>query len=91
MNNDGSLPSRARWFDPTNTRLKGVAGTPDGDPYIIFNDYTAGRPTTLIIPTFSDSTSGVYTCGTGLRYPPGGNVAINLMLTASKGYFYYDC
>ena len=83
VNNDSSLPNRIRWFDPTNRRLRGVTNTPDGDPYITANN-NAGRPTTLVIPTFSDSTSGVYTCGIGTSYPPGAMVTINLTIGNGK-------
>ena len=83
VNNDGSLPNRIRWFDPTATRLRGVTTTPDGDPYIIVNN-NAGRPTSLVIPTFSDSTSGVYTCGIGISFPPDAMVTINLTIGDGK-------
>ena len=82
VNNDGSLPSRVRWFDPNMARLRGVGGTPDGDPYIIANNYV--RPATLVIPTFSYSTSGVYTCGTGISYPPPSMVTTNLTVGNGK-------
>ena len=84
VNNDGSLTIRMRWFNPTNTRVRGAGGTKDGDPYIIANGYNAGTPTTLVIPTFSYSTSGVYTCGTGNSYPPGSMVTINLTIGDGK-------
>ena len=84
VNNDGSSPGRIRWFDPTNRRLRGVSNTLFGDPYIITTSNNAGTPTTLVIPTFSDSTSGVYTCGTGTNYPPGAIVAINLTIGNGK-------
>ena len=80
VNNDGSLANRMRWFDPTNTRVRGVSNTPDGDPYIIANYNNADRPTTLVIPTFSDSTSGVYTCGIENNYPPPLMVTIYLAI-----------
>ena len=85
VNNDGNLPRRARWFDPNVARLRGFTVTPAGDPYIIFNNNnTAGRSTTLVIPTFSYSTSGVHTCGIGTSYPPGAMVTINLTIGDGK-------
>ena len=88
VNSGDNLPNRIRWFDPTNARLRGVGNTPPGDPYFTANNNV--RPAILVIPTFSDSTSGIYTCGTGISYPPPCNVTINLMLTAGNGYFYYN-
>ena len=83
VDNDGSVPNRIRWFDPTNTRVRGALF---GGPYIIVNNNDAGRPTMLVIPTFSDSTSGVYTCGTGHSYPPGAMVTISLTIGDGKCY-----
>ena len=87
VNNDGSLSNKITWFDPTNTRLTYLEITPDDDdPYIIANNNNAGRSTTLVIPTFSDSTSGVYTCGIGRRYPSYTMVTINLTVGNGKCY-----
>ena len=83
VNNDGSLPNRIRWFDPSMARLRGAGSPAPGDPYIIANN-NAGTPTTLVIPTFSDSTSGVYTCGTGNNYPPVARVTISLTIGDGK-------
>ena len=73
-----------RWFDPSNETLFAERRTPDGDPYFVSNSNKFG---TLVIPTFNDSTSGVYTCGIGTNYPPTGVVTINLMLPTGKKYF----
>ena len=69
---------QVRWFLPNNTRVLIERNTPVGDPYFTNN------PSTLVIPTFSDSTSGIYTCGIGNTYPATNNVTINLMLPPGK-------
>ena len=71
---DGDVPQRIRWFDP-NTRIITQHYAPVGYPYT-----SDDAPTTLVIPTFSYSTSGVYTCGIGNSYPPVPMVTINLAI-----------
>ena len=81
---DDDVPGTIRWFGPNMMTIFTQSNTTDGDPYIIPNKNNAGTPTTLVIPTFSYSASGVYTCGTGNSYPPAGNVTIALMQIAGK-------
>ena len=83
VDKNGYVPRRIRWFDPSNERLLPESHVPDGDPYFIRN---INRHTILVIPTFSYSTSGVYTCGIDNNYPPLGAVTINLMLPTGKKY-----
>ena len=82
VNNDSYLLSRMRWYNPSNERIG--RNPPAGDPFIIINNNK--RPTTLVIPTFSNSTSGVYTCGSGNSYPPP--VMVTIYLTIDKGKCY---
>jgi len=65
-------------FSPNMTTFGRQFNTPVGDPY--FNVRDATTVVTLVIPTFSNSTVGVYTCGIGNVYPPDGMVTINLIL-----------
>ena len=78
VDNDGNLLNRMRWYYPGNQRIG--RNPPAGDPFIILN--TNKRPTILVIPTFSDSTSGVYTCGSGNNNP---TVVVTINLTIGDG------
>ena len=78
----GDIPHRIRWFDPNMMRLMSQTRTSPGDPYHITSGGSAVA--TLVIPTFSDSTSGIYTCGIGTEYPPPGYTTINLILSPGK-------
>ena len=69
---------RVRWFYPNTTRILTQNKTPPGDPYLM------NQRSALVIPTFSDSTSGVYTCGLENDYPPQSMVTINLTLSFGK-------
>jgi len=80
VDENGDLPWRTRWFNPNGIRLRYQYAVPAGDPYVI-NMYTH---VILVIPTFSNSTSGVYTCGIGTNYLLPNYVTINLMLQAGK-------
>jgi len=80
VDENGDPLRRIRWFNPNNIRLLNRPNTPVGDPYFIPMD----THVILVIPTFSNSTSGVYTCGTGINYPPPNDVTINLMLQTGK-------
>ena len=81
---DDDVPRTIRWFGPNMMTIFTQSNATDGDPYIIPNNHSAGTPTTLVIPTFSYSTSGVYTCGIGDIYPPTGIVTITVMQIAGK-------
>ena len=80
----GAVLQPIRWFDPHGTRLvttrhkQYVAGTP----------YIDRRPddtnNVLVIPTFSDSYDGTYTCGIGNTYPPGAPNATILLTIGGK-------
>jgi len=80
VDKNGDPPRRIRWFNPNGIRLRNQDITLIGDPYSI----NMNTHVILVIPTFSNSTSGVYTCGTSSNYPPPNNVTINLMLQAGK-------
>jgi len=72
-------PLRARWFDPNNVRIPLQWAAGPNYPYRE-NDDTIGN-VTLFIPTFSDFTSGVYTCGDSANYNAiSTSVTINLQL-----------
>jgi len=76
VDGNGNAPRRVRWFDPSMSR---VTGQTSGNPYSN-NNNNNGR-STLVIPTFSDSTSGIYTCGNNNNYADITTMlAINLQL-----------
>ena len=77
----GGTPQRTRWFYPNTTRILGSGGTPPCDPY--FSSSRNSGMATLFIPTFSNFTSGTYTCGINNDHPPPGMVTINLILLPS--------
>ena len=68
-----------RWFNPNTTRILKKGNVPDGHPY-----YSSAWPATLVIPTLTYSTSGIYTCGRYKNYPPSGLVTIKLFLSSGK-------
>ena len=76
VDENGDTPHRIRWFGPNMKRLFTERHTLPSDPYFI----NGHRVVTLVIPTFSNSTSGAYACGIDIDYPPPGMVTINLML-----------
>ena len=59
---DGGTLSRVRWYDPNRTRLK-VPGNrvPVAPYYLRLNG--SNNDALLVIPTFTDSYNGTYTCG----------------------------
>ena len=59
-------PLRTRWFNPDNVRIPTQRTVGPNEPYRESDDYIGNA--TLFIPTFSDSTSGVYTCGDNVNY-----------------------
>ena len=82
VDENGDVPQRIRWFDPKTARIPFQTNALLGDPYLIHSSY--GKAATLVIPTFTYSTNGSYTCGINDYYPPYGNVTINLMLNTGK-------
>ena len=77
--------SRIRWFDPNNTRLLTKNNTvPHGAPYV---DVVSPALVILVIPTFSDSYNGTYTCGIGNNYPPQASTTVGLYVASE----YNDC
>ena len=69
--NDGVVLNQIGWFNPEENRIfdQNQNNSTVGTPY----SQTAFGATiaTLVIPTFSDSYDGTYTCGVGTTYPPG--------------------
>ena len=68
---DGRVIPYLRWYNPNGTKLqlnthyRYVVGTP-------YYRRELERNFVLIIPTFSDSNNGIYTCGIKVKeYPPG--------------------
>ena len=73
------MSKRARWFNPDNFGIPIQRTVRPNEPYCESND-TIGSAT-LVIPTFSASISGVYTCGDGTNYNEITiSVTINLQL-----------
>ena len=66
VDGNGDPPAKVRWFDPNMNRVPGGRNAVPGDPYSD-NDNANGH-STLIISTFSGSTSGLYTCGDNNEY-----------------------
>ena len=56
------------WFSPNGSRLYDSFITSKGGSYVIQNDERISS--VLVIPTFSYSVSGMYTCGVGSSFPP---------------------
>ena len=81
-NDDGTVVNPVRWYEPDGTRLtvnahsKYVAGTP------YYSREPDNTKITLVIPTFTDSNDGIYTCGGRInRGPPGRpNALVNLTI-----------
>jgi len=73
-------PLRARWFNPDNVRIpvRWIVGP--NDPYREHDDNIGSA--TLFIPTFSASTSGVYTCGDNVNYR---DITINVTISLQLG------
>ena len=72
-------PLRARWFNPDNVKVPRQQIVGPNDPYREQSDNIGSA--TLFIPIFSDSTSGVYTCGDNANYNAiSTSVTINLQL-----------
>ena len=78
---DGGGDIQTRWFDPTQTRLNTLANTNPGIPYFILNG--SNTEATLVIPTFSSTYAGTYTCGRNLASnpadtPPTATITLNI-------------
>ena len=81
VDDDGNALSLARWFDPNNVRVATQQNAPKGGPYRISGNNN--RLATLVIPTFSDSYDGTYTCGIGNNHPPTPMITIGLSLAGN--------
>jgi len=79
VDENGDVVQTIRWFDPSMTSIRIEDFAPDGDLYQLPSGIDTN---TLVIPIFSDSTSGIYTCGIG--DPPTAMVTINLILSTGK-------
>ena len=80
---DGTVVEPIRWYDPNGTRLllsehrKYVAGTP------YYRIERNNRKAVLVIPMFSDSYDGMYTCGIKNLLPGVPSAVVGLTI-ASK-------
>ena len=83
-NDDGTVVGKVRWYDPAEIRLVAPghgrfdANTPH---FTRFND-DSDTHVILIIPTFTDSYDGTYTCGKRVNknLPPLPNAAVYLTI-----------
>ena len=62
---DGSVITTVGWYDPDGNRIPrvGSGDNPSTPHYTRASDDYDNRNVTLVIPTFSDSYDGNYTCG----------------------------
>jgi len=82
MDDSNVTLSPVRWYHPNNMRILLQRNSPTGTPY--FMNKNGGRLATLVIPTFSDSYDGTYTCGLNNNYPPNPMTTIDLSLVGKK-------
>ena len=86
--NNGSTARNTRWFDTNMNRL---STTVTNAPYHILQ--SSGTEATLIIPTFTESYAGTYTCGGNFvsnPQPPTANVTLTIckLIINTINYFY---
>ena len=73
---DGTLRN-TRWYDPSGTKL-GTSSTNNIPYHILQNGNTEA---VLVIPTFTESYAGIYTCGGNFASnPPPPTATINLTI-----------
>ena len=79
---DGTVVEPIRWYDPNGTRLllsehrKYVPGTP------YYRRERNNRNSVLVIPMFSDSYDGMYTCGIKNLLPGVPSAVVDLTITS---------
>ncbi|XP_065904870.1 cell adhesion molecule Dscam1-like isoform X3 [Dysidea avara] len=70
------------WFSPNGSKLYDFYTTSSGTPYVIQNDERTSS--LVVIPTFSYSVFGTYTCGIRSSFPPSLMAISNLRVDRTR-------
>ena len=78
---NGKKINRVRWYDPDGNRLRSRRFNKDVPYFARVTDHDNSN-IILVIPIFTNSFDGVYTCGTKVNERQGGplNAAVNLTI-----------